>query len=72
MKKNLCLDNEENLLETIIHFITKQDRQFLLQNQLMNEEYSKKRSKVEDWDDDTKDLPDRNFVFNSSLIFPKR
>lgn len=67
LKKNLCLENEGNLLETIIHFITKQDRNFLLQNQLMNEDSSKKRSIVEDWDDDTKDLPERHF----SLTFPK-
>lgn len=62
LKKNLLLENEENLIETIIHFITKHDQHFLIQNQLVDH-HSKKKSIVEDWDEDTKDLPDRNFTF---------
>lgn len=64
LKKNVFLENEENLIETIIHFITKQDQNFLIQNQLLDHRLTK-NSMTEDWDEDTKDLPDRNFTFKS-------
>lgn len=62
-KKNLLLENEEDLIETITHFITKQDQKLLVQNRLIDD-YSKKKTVYEDWDDDTKDLPARNFSIN--------
>jgi hypothetical protein len=55
LKKNLFLENEQDLIETIIHFITKQDQNLLLQKKLIDE-YSTKKTKYEDWDDEIKDL----------------
>ncbi len=54
LKKNLLLENEEDLIETIIHFITKQDKNLLIQNKLIDD-YSKKKTIYEDWDDEIKD-----------------
>jgi hypothetical protein len=66
LKKNILLDNEEDLIETIIHFITKQDQKLLIQNKLIDD-YSKKKTLYEDWDDEIKDFPNTNFcLFNQN------
>ncbi|UJR24999.1 hypothetical protein I4U23_006360 [Adineta vaga] len=54
MKKNLFLDNEQELIETIIHFITKQDQNLVIQNKLIDD-YTKKSLVYEDWDDEIKE-----------------
>ncbi len=60
LKKNLLLENEQDLIETIIHFITKQDKNLVLQNKILND-HSKKNLINEDWDDEIKHLPNTNF-----------
>ncbi|CAF4899984.1 unnamed protein product, partial [Rotaria sp. Silwood1] len=66
LKKNIFLDNEQHLIETIIHFITKQDKNLLIQNKLIDD-YSKKNIIYEDWDDDIKNVSNTNSsVFNQS------
>ncbi|CAF2507968.1 unnamed protein product [Rotaria sp. Silwood2] len=66
LKKNIFLDNEQHLIETIIHFITKQDKNLLIQNRLIDD-YSKKNIIYEDWDDDIKDISNTNSsVFNQN------
>ena len=45
-KKNVVVDNEEHLIGMIIHLITKQDRNLLLQRKLIDEQ----TEKDEDWD----------------------
>ncbi|CAF4686735.1 unnamed protein product, partial [Rotaria sp. Silwood2] len=58
--------NEQHLIETIIHFITKQDKNLLIQNRLIDD-YSKKNIIYEDWDDDIKDISNTNSsVFNQN------
>ncbi|CAF0793937.1 unnamed protein product [Adineta ricciae] len=54
MEKNVFLENEQELLETIVHFITKQDRNLVLQNKLIDD-YDKTTLVYEDWDNETKD-----------------
>lgn len=54
MEKNVCLENEQELLETIVHFITKQDRNLVIQNKLIDD-YDKKSPVYEDWDNETKE-----------------
>lgn len=65
LEKNVSLENENDLIETIIHFITKQDQNFLIQNKLIDN-YSKKNILYEDWDDEIKDLPTTNFSLINS------
>ncbi len=60
LKKNLLLENEQDLIETIIHFITKQDKNLVLQNKILNDP-SKTNLINEDWDDEIKHLPNTNF-----------
>lgn len=48
-KKNVVVDNEEHLIGMIIHLITKQDRNLLLQCKLIDEQ-TEKEAKDEDWD----------------------
>ena len=48
-KKNVVVDNEEHLIGMIIHLITKQDRNLLLQRKLIDEQ-TEKEAKDEDWD----------------------
>jgi hypothetical protein len=38
----------------IIHFITKQDKNLIIQKKFIDD-YSKKKTIYEDWDDETKD-----------------
>ena len=59
LKKNILLENEQDLIETIIHFITKRDRKLQIQNELMDD-YSKQKRNYEDWDEEVKDLPNTN------------
>ena len=54
MEKNVFLENEQELLETIVHFITKQDRNLVLQNKLIDD-YDKTTPVYEDWDNETKE-----------------
>lgn len=61
LKKNICLENEQHLIETIIHFITKQDKNLLVQTKL-NDDYSKPNVISEDWDEETKDI--QNIIFS--------
>jgi hypothetical protein len=44
----------------IIHFITKQDKNLLIQNTLIDN-LTKKKTIYEDWDDEIKDLTNTNF-----------
>ncbi|CAF1151787.1 unnamed protein product [Adineta steineri] len=50
LKKNIFLENEQDLIDTIIHFITKQDKNLLIQNKLVDD-FSKNKTVCEDWDD---------------------
>lgn len=59
--KNLLLDNEKDLIETIIHFITKQDQNLLMQRKLIDD-YSKKRIDYEDWDNELTQESRSNFL----------
>ncbi|CAF2129708.1 unnamed protein product [Rotaria magnacalcarata] len=58
-KKNILLENEQHLIETIIHFIIKQDKNLVMQNNLIDD-YSKKNMINEDWDDEIRNASNKN------------
>ena len=60
LKKNIFLENEQDLIETIIHFITKRDRKLQIQNELMDD-YSKQKRDYEDWNEELEDLSNTNY-----------